>query len=77
MSVNSLKSNDVYESVNQAIIGAKSLSEPMLNYYLLELRSVKSKQNTTISIQENQFENVVCGMAAISSNVFVKEMRRD
>ena len=52
------------------LIGAKPLSEPMLDYCQLdpcEHISVKSNQNTTIFIEENARENVVCEMAFILS----------
>ena len=44
------------------LVGAKPLSEPMLEYHQLD-----PKEQTTISYQENAFEKVVCEMAAILS----------
>ena len=52
------------------LVGAKSLSEPMLDYCQLdpcEHISVKIKKNATIFIEENVRENVVCEMASILS----------
>ena len=52
------------------LVGAKPLSEPMLEYCYLdpwEQTSVKSYRNLNIFIQENACENVVWKMAAILS----------
>ena len=52
------------------LVGAKPLSEPMLEYYWLDRRNTLQldfNQNSNIFIQENAFESVVCKMAAILS----------
>ena len=52
------------------LLDAKPLPEPMLTYWLLdpcEQTSVNLKQNITISIQWNEFENVVYKMPNIWS----------
>ena len=52
------------------MVGAKPLSEPMLEYCHLELRNKlqwKLKRNSYTLIQENAFQNVVWKMAAILS----------
>ena len=52
------------------LIGAKPLSEPMLDIVNSKLRSKLQwniKQNSYIFIQENAFENVICEMVPILS----------
>ena len=49
------------------LVGAKPLSEPMLEYCLFdsqEQASVKINWNWCIFIQENAFEIVICEMSA-------------
>ena len=56
--------------LDNGLFGTKSLSEPMLVCCELghcEHIPVKSPSNTIIFIQENEFENVVCKMAATLS----------
>ena len=50
------------------LFGAKPLSEPMLNYCQLETCkhiSMTFWSNTTVCIEENAFESVICKMASI------------
>ena len=52
------------------LVGAKPLSEPLLNIVNWTLRNIFQRnftQNSNIFIQENTLENVVCEMAAILS----------
>ena len=52
------------------LIGAKPLSEPMLDYFQLDLANMfqwQFNQNTTIFIEEIARENVLCEMASILS----------
>ena len=49
------------------LLGAKPLSEPMLIYSQLDKIEWNINQNSSISIQENTFENVIWKMAAILS----------
>ena len=54
------------------LVGAKPLSEPMMECCLFEPSeqiSIKSWAKFVHFIQENAFENVVCEMAAILSSV--------
>ena len=52
------------------LVGAKPLSEPMLEYANTSLKNKfqwNLKRNSYTFIQENAFENVVCEMATILS----------
>ena len=52
------------------LVGAKQLSEPMLEYFMWTTRNKLQwdfNRNLYIFVQENAFENVVWKMAAISS----------
>ena len=53
------------------LVGAKPLSEPVLKYCKLDHQEKKLQwninQNSYISIEENEIENVVCDMFAIFS----------
>ena len=57
------------------LVGAKLLSEPMLEYFTSEIRKKRQwnlNRNLYIFIQENAFENVVWKMVAfcLGLNVF-------
>ena len=53
------------------LFGAKSLSKPMLDYFVeWDLGNKfpwKFKQNAKLFFHENAFENIICEMAAILS----------
>ena len=52
------------------LLGAKPLSEPMLNYCqlnLLEQTSIKFESKHNNFIQQNECENVVCKMVVVKT----------
>ena len=51
------------------LFGAKPLSEPIVDYYQLDPWNKFSENgiNTTIFMQENEPENVICKLVAILS----------
>ena len=61
------------------LIGAKPLSEPMLEYHELDTNELQwnFNRNSYIFIQENLLEKVVCEMVAIWSRPqYVKQLQR-
>ena len=67
--VNLLRPSDAYMCQLTKLVGAKPLSEPMLEYCTLEPYRNKfqwnPKRNSYIFIPENVFENVVCEVVTI------------
>ena len=49
------------------LVGAKPLSESVLEYCLLDICEQNFNLNSNVFIQENAFENIVCKMSAILS----------